>query len=207
MAGKTVAYLRVSTADQDTEKNKRDIKVFAHDKRLGQVEFVEETVSGKKNWKERKIKGIIDRLGKDDHLIVPELTRLGRSTLEVLEILKCAKDKEITVYSVKEGLELNRNMQSKIMATMLALFSELERDFISLRTKEGLRAARKKGKLIGRPKGPGRSKLDPHREEIEALLKNGSTKTFIAKRYGTSLVNLINYIKARNISADYKPLG
>ena len=139
---RTVGYLRVSTQEQDLEKNKADILNFANDRNFGKVQWVEETVSGTKNWKDRKISGVIDELDKEDRIVTPELSRLGRSTLEVLSILKEAKDKGINVYSVKEGLELNGTIQSKIMSTMLALFAELERDFISQRTKEALRALR-----------------------------------------------------------------
>jgi DNA invertase Pin-like site-specific DNA recombinase len=199
---KTVAYLRVSTEDQDLEKNKADVLKFANDRDFGKVAFVEEKVSGKVSWKERKIKGIIDDLKEGDRIVVPELTRLGRSTLEVLEILKTAKDKGIAVYSVKESLELNGDgMQAKVMSTMLALFSELERDFISMRTKEALRARKAAGVILGRPKGAGKSKLDKIREEIVALLKNGSTKAFVAKRYGTTVTNLYNWLKKNGIDA------
>jgi len=198
---RTLAYLRVSTIDQDTEKNKADILKYANEKDFGKVEFVEEKVSGKISWKERKIKKIIDELTKCDRIIVPELSRLGRSTLEVLEILKTAKDKEISVYSVKEGFELNGTIQAKIMSTMLALFSELERDFISQRTKEALRARKAVGVILGRPKGPGKSKLDKYRREIIALLKNGSTKAYVAKKYNTSRPNLHNWLKKNSIKA------
>jgi DNA invertase Pin-like site-specific DNA recombinase len=201
---KTIGYLRVSTTDQDLEKFKADILKFANDKDFGKVEFVQEKVSGfRTSWKDRKLFNVISDLGKDDVLITPELSRLGRSTLEVLEILKEAKDKEINIYSVKEQLELNGSMQSKVMSTMLALFAELEHDFISMRTKEGLAAARAKGRQLGRPKGPGKSKLDPYRPEIESLLKTGSTKVYIAQRYDTSLANLLNWIKKNRI--DDKP--
>jgi len=83
---KNVAYLRVSTNEQDTEKNKVDILKFMNDRDFGKVEFVEEKASGSKSWKKRKIKSIIDELGKGDRLIVPELSRLGRSMLEIMEI-------------------------------------------------------------------------------------------------------------------------
>src|SRR5210317_763138 len=89
----TVAYLRVSTIDQDTEKNKAEILKFANDRDFGQVKFIEEKVSGKKSWKERKIKQIIDDLGDGDRLLVPELSRLGRSMLEIMEMLSIANDK------------------------------------------------------------------------------------------------------------------
>ena len=83
---------------------------------------------------------------------------------------------------------------------MLAMFAEIERDLISERTKEGLKAVRAKGVKLGRPKGPGKSKLDANREEIIALLTNGATKTFIAKRYKTSQPNLYNWLKKNQIN-------
>ena len=203
---KNVSYLRVSTDAQDTEKNRLAVYAFANEKGFGQVDFIEEKVSGKKPWRERKIKGVLDELEEGDRLIVPELSRLGRSTLEVLEILKEAKDKGVDVYSVKEGLALNGDgMQAKIMTTMLALFAELERDFISQRTREALKARQAAGVKLGRPKGPGKSKLDPHREEIVALLKNGATKRFVARRYDTTPVNLNNWLKKNEIDASPRP--
>ena len=200
-----IGYLRVSTSDQDTEKFKSDILNFTNTKDFGQVQWVEETVSGfKTSWVDRKPFEVVDGLKKNDVLIVPELSRLGRSTLEVLEILKILKDQEVNVYAVKEGLELNGSIQSKVMATMLSLFAELERDFISNRTKEGLRAARARGKLLGRPKGPGKSKLDPMKEEIIALLSNGSTKKYVSDRYGTTPANLANWLKKNKIKIEMK---
>lgn len=196
---RTIGYLRVSTADQDLEKNKADILHFANDRNFGKVFWVAETVSGATDWEKRKIKGIIDDLKNDDRIITAELSRLGRSTIEVLQILKEAKDKGINVYSVKEGLELNGSIQSKIMSTMLALFAELEREFISQRTKEALRARKAAGVKLGRPRGAGKSKLDKYREEIIALLRNGSTKRYVANRYGTTPPNLYNWLKKNKI--------
>lgn len=197
---KTFAYLRVSTVEQDTEKNKADILAFANDKDFGKVHFEEEKVSGAKSWKERKIKNIIDELGEGDRLIVPELSRLGRSMLEIMEIMAVAKDKGISIYDVKNKWELNSSIQSKVMAMMFSIAAEIERDLIRKRTMEGLRAARAKGKLLGRPKGPGKSKLDAHREEIIALLKNGSTQIHVARKYGTSQPNLYNWLRKNNLS-------
>jgi DNA invertase Pin-like site-specific DNA recombinase len=196
----TIGYLRVSTPDQSVEKNKSDILSFANDRDFGKVQWIEETVSGVINWRKRRIFSVIEKLGKNDRIVTPELSRLGRSTLEVLEILKSAKDRGIDVYSVKERLELNGTIQAKIMSTMLALFAELERDFISQRTREALRARKMAGVKLGRPRGPGRSKLDPNREEIIALIRNGSTKAFIARRYKTTPANLLNWLKKNGVS-------
>jgi DNA invertase Pin-like site-specific DNA recombinase len=197
---KTIGYLRVSTINQDTEKNKADILSLANEKHFGHVEFVEEKVSGKISWRERKIKDIIDQLGEGDCLIVPELSRLGRSMLEIMEILSIARDKGIYIYAVKGGWELNGSIQSKVMAMAFSIASEIERDLISKRTKEALKARKAAGVKLGRPKGPGKSKLDKFRDEIIVLLKNGSTKAFIARRYGTTKANLHNWLKKNKIN-------
>ena len=197
--GKTIGYLRVSTADQDLDKNRADILALANEKKLGNVDWVEEKVSGVKDWRKRRLGEVFGTLKKGDVVIVSELSRLGRSTLQILEIMKEAKEKGIAVHAVKGAWSLNGSMESKIVLTMLAMIAEIERDLISERTKEGLRARKEAGVKLGRPKGPGKSKLDQHKDKISALLNNGSTKTFIAKKYETSLPNLNNWLKNNNL--------
>jgi DNA invertase Pin-like site-specific DNA recombinase len=191
---KVIGYLRVSTMSQDLEKNKADILTYANNHKLGNVDFVEEVVSGKVSWKRRRIKEVIDRLGKDDWIIVPDLSRLGRSMLEIMEIISEAKRKEINIYAIKNNWALNGTIESKILLMVFSMASEIERDLISARTKEGLRVIKASGVKLGRPKGPGKSKLDPHRDEIIALLKDGVPKKVVAKKYGTAIVNLYNWI-------------
>ena len=154
----------------------------------------------RKDTKERKIKGVIDELGQGDRLIVPELSRLGRSMLEIMEMLSIAKDKGIYIYAVKGGWELNSSIQSKVVAMAFSIAAEIERDLISKRTKEALAARKAAGVKLGRPRGPGRSKLDKHREEIIALLKNGSTKAHVARKYSTTQPNLYNWLKKNKIT-------
>ena len=196
---KTTAYLRISTADQDLEKNKSDILKLANEKRLGYVEFIEEQISGKVSWKKRKLFSIIDEAKKDDVLIVSELSRLGRSMLEIMEILSIASQKQMKIYAVKGNWNLDESIQSKVMAMAFSIASEIERDLISIRTKEALRFKKENGIKLGRPKGPGKSKLDQYKPEIEALLANGSTQKFIASRYNTTEANLYNWMKRHNL--------
>jgi DNA invertase Pin-like site-specific DNA recombinase len=191
---KVIGYLRVSTMSQDLEKNKADILTYANDHKLGNVDFIEEVVSGKVSWKRRRIKEVIDRLSKDDWIIVPELSRLGRSMLEIMEIISEAKQKEINIYAIKNNWALNGTIEGKILLMVFSMASEIERDLISARTKEGLRVIKASGVKLGRPKGKGKSKLDPHRDEIIALLKDGVPKKVVARRYGTAIVNLYNWI-------------
>lgn len=198
-APKTVAYLRVSTNDQDLQKNRADILHLANEKNLGKVHWVEETASGKISWKKRKIAAILDGFGTGDNLIVSELSRLGRSMLECMEILSIATQKEINIYAVKGNWQLDGSIQSKIIAMAFSMAAEIERDLISQRTKEALAARKRAGKPLGRPRGPGKSKLDEHRVEIEALLANGSTQKFIANRYGTTEGNLSRWLKIHGL--------
>lgn len=196
---KNVAYLRVSTADQDLEKNKAEILFLANDKSLGKVDFVEEKISGKIHWRKRKIGEIIEDLQKGDTILLNEFSRLGRSMLECMEIISIATEKGINIYTVKGNWQLDDTIQSKVMAMVFSMVSEIERDLISKRTKEALQTKKANGIKLGRPKGPGKSKLDTHKLEIEALLKNGSTKKFIAKRYNSTPTNLHNWIKKNKI--------
>jgi len=196
---KTIGYLRVSTIDQDIEKNKAAILSLANDKNLGKVFFCQEKVSGKVSWKKRKIAEIMDELASGDNIVVSELSRLGRSMLECMEILSIAFEKGINIYAVKGNWQLDQSIQSKIIAMAFSMASEIERDLISQRTTEALRAKKAQGVKLGRPKGPGKSKLDQYRPEIEALLANGSTQKFIAKRYNTTEANLHNWMKKNSI--------
>ena len=196
---KTIAYLRVSTIDQDIEKNKAAILHLANSKLLGHVRFVEEKISGKVSWRKRKIADILETAQKGDNIIVSELSRLGRSMLECMEILSIATQKGVNLYAVKGDWQLNNSIQSKIIAMAFSMAAEIERDLISKRTREALLVKKQNGMKLGRPKGVGKSKLDVVRIEIEALLKNGATQTFIAKRYTTTAANLHQWMKKHGI--------
>jgi DNA invertase Pin-like site-specific DNA recombinase len=135
-----------------------------------------------------------------DRIIVPELSRLRRSMLEIMEMLSVLNQKEVCIYSVKGGWELDGSLQSKVMAIAFSIAAEIERDLISKRTREALRARRASGIKLGRPSGPRKSKLGGYREEIFALLINGSTKTYVASKYNTSLPNLYNWLNKNNMN-------
>src|SRR6266581_2620628 len=152
---KTIAYLRVSTIDQDIEKNKAAILRLANSKMLGHVHFVEEKVSGKVSWRKRKIADIVETAQKGDNIIVSELSRLGRSMLECMEILSIATQRGINIYAIKGNWQLDNSIQSKIIAMAFSMAAEIERDLISKRTKEALVARKKAGITLGRPRGSG----------------------------------------------------
>jgi DNA invertase Pin-like site-specific DNA recombinase len=196
---KTIAYLRVSTAEQDVEKNKSDVLHLANEKELGKVEWVEEQASGRLSWRKREIAQVLKDLQPGDNLVVSELSRLGRSMLECMEILSIGSQKQINIYAVKGNWQLDQSIQSKILAMAFAMAAEIERDLISQRTKEALAAKKRAGVKLGRPKGSGKSKLDAHRPEIEALLETGSTQRYIASRFNTTESNLSRWMKKHGL--------
>jgi DNA invertase Pin-like site-specific DNA recombinase len=121
-----------------------------------------------------------------------------------MEMLSVLKDKQVDVYDVKNGWELNGSLQSEVMAFAFSIAARIERELLLQRCKEGREAAKARGVKFGRPKGPGSSKLDKYEEEIVALLKTGSRQNFIAKKYGTTPANLSLWLKKKSLK-DVRP--
>lgn len=192
----TKSFLRVSSLLQDTEKNKIDILQFANRMKLGNVEFIEEHASGTINYKERKLGALLESMTAGDVLIVPELSRIARSITQILEVIKITKDKGITLYSLKENFNNTEDsITATVTSTIFALVAQIERELISLRTREALHAKKAQGIKLGRPKGKGKSKLDAHKDDIMKLVELGVPKTLIAKQYQTTKGNLYNFLK------------
>ena len=191
----TIGFIRVSTLDQDTEKNKLDILQFANVHKLGNVEFVEEKVSGTKDYKKRKLGELLETLPKGSVIITPELSRVSRSIVQILEVIQITQDKGITLYSLKENFcNMDNSIASTVTKTIFALVAQIERELISLRTREALHARKQAGVKLGRPSGKGKSKLDEHSADILRLVALKVPKTIIAKQYGCSVGNLYNFL-------------
>jgi DNA invertase Pin-like site-specific DNA recombinase len=126
MTEQTIGYLRVSTDGQDLEKNKNDILKLANERKLGYVDFVEEKVSGKVYWRDRKISDVIETLTKGDTIIVSELSRLSRSMLECMEILSVVSKKGINLFAVKGNWTLDGSLQSKITSMVFSMLRRLK---------------------------------------------------------------------------------
>jgi DNA invertase Pin-like site-specific DNA recombinase len=108
-----------------------------------------------------------------DTLIVSEISRLGRSVGEILSTMDQLGRQQVHVFALKEGLRLTgeHDLQSRVMVTLFGLFADVERELLSLRTKEALAVVRRAGKRLGRPPGVrGKSKLDGKEGEIHTLL-------------------------------------
>jgi DNA invertase Pin-like site-specific DNA recombinase len=198
---KTIAYIRVSTDDQDYRNQKFEILNYCDREDWKVDTWLELEMSSRQSSNERRIDELIDKLNPGDRLIVSELSRLGRSTGEVILLIKNITSIPVEFIAVKQGLRLSRqnsqDITSKVIVTIFSLLAELERDLVSERTKIALARAKASGKKLGRPKRPGKSKLDERKKEIQDLLSKGVTKANIAKILGVSWSALDNFIKKK----------
>jgi DNA invertase Pin-like site-specific DNA recombinase len=200
--GKIVAYLRASTDKQDLNHQKLEVLEFARRQGLHIDEYVEITVSSRKTSQLRRIDELLQRLDETDTLIVTELSRLGRSTAEVIALVNALVERNIRLIALKQNLAIDRqDMNSKIIITMFSLFAELERDLISLRTREALAAKKAQGQRLGKPKGTlQKSKFDKDVARIKELLGYGLSVRKIAKVLGcSSHIALNTYINKRSL--------
>jgi DNA invertase Pin-like site-specific DNA recombinase len=203
--GKTVAYIRASTDKQDLNNQKLEILEYARQHSLQVDDFIAVTISSRKTSKQRRIDELLTSLAELDTLIVTELSRLGRSTSEVIALVNELVQRHIRVIVIKQNLDLRQNhdMTAKVMITLFSLFAELERDLVSLRTREALAAKKRQGIRLGKPKGTIQaSKFDRDRPRIEELLRLGLSVRKIAKvlEYSNH-IGLNTYIKKRNLRA------
>jgi DNA invertase Pin-like site-specific DNA recombinase len=193
---KTIAYVRVSTDDQDYRNQKFEILNYCDRSGMKVDKWLEVEMSSRRSAKDRRIDELLSNL-------VSELSRLGRSTGEVIQLIKTLTDQKIEFVAVKQGFRINsqnnKDMTSKVMVTIFSLLAELERDLISERTKMGLARARASGKKLGRPKGPGKSKLDGKEDVIIGFLDKGVTRANIAKILDVTWGTMDNFIKTRGL--------
>jgi DNA invertase Pin-like site-specific DNA recombinase len=203
--GKTLAYLRASTDKQDTNNQKLEILEYARKQDLKIDDFIELTISSRKSPKQRRIEELTHRLDSSDTLIVTELSRLGRSTAEVIALINALVEKSIRVIILKQNLDIRQHdMNSKIIITLFSLFGELERDLVSFRTKEALAAKKAQGQILGKPRGTiQKSKFDAHQEKIKELLGIGLSVRKIAKVLGYSNhIALNEYLNKRQLKSE-----
>lgn len=169
-----VAYIRVSTNKQDLEVQKFQILEYCKENSIKIDRFVSLEISSKKSEQKRLIKDLKNRLKFGDLLITTEISRLGRNMLEVINLVLELHKNGVKICFLRQR-ELNNfnNPTFKLILSIYAYLAEIERDFISQRTKAGLENARSKGKQIGRPKNSLNSYYDKDIDKIKLFIKNG----------------------------------
>lgn len=200
---KTLAYIRISTEKQDLDNQKAVIFDYAQQHGITIDDTIKMQISSMKSLKQRLIEQLLTQLKAGDTLIISELSRLGRSLGQIIQIVDHLVNQHIKFIAIKENIVLkgNKDIQAKVMIAMFGLFAEIERDLISIRTKQALDVARDKGKLLGRPKGTlGKSKLDARKQEIQELLDKKVSISSISKIAGVSRTAVYKFIKSRKLA-------
>jgi DNA invertase Pin-like site-specific DNA recombinase len=177
-------YIRVSTDRQTVENQRFEISRFAQQQNLQIDGWIEETISGAKNYTKRGLGRLLKKVRKGDLIICAELSRLGRSLFMIMEILNICMNKECRVWTIKDGYRLGDDIQSKVLAFAFGLSAEIERNLISQRTKEALARKKAEGVILGRPKGKSpipNQKCEKNREWIREMISRGMPKSNIAK--------------------------
>jgi putative DNA-invertase from lambdoid prophage Rac len=195
-------YIRVSTDKQTTENQRFEILKYADEKKLRIDTWVEETVSARVALSHRALGTLIAQLKEGDILLVSELSRLGRSLMEVMSILHTLMEREIKVFTTKERYELGNTISSKVLAFAFSLSAEIERAMISSRTKEALARKKSEGKRLGRPKGRLSSvtKLSGKEDLIREYLQKKIPQTVIARLLNVNRLTVRNFILTRKLS-------
>jgi DNA invertase Pin-like site-specific DNA recombinase len=199
----TLAYMRVSCDKQDLKNQKLEILEYAQKNNCKVDEFIEIEISSRKDMQKRRIDELFEKLNAGDILITAELSRIGRSTGEVINIINAFIKKQVKFIAIKQNLIINgkHDLQSKVLTTIFSLLAEMERDLISCRTIEALKAKKAQGIVLGRPKGAlGISKLDDKKEQIQELLKHKVSKSAISRMLRVSRTSLIDFIKSRGLN-------
>ncbi len=189
-------YIRVSSDKQTVENQRFEIENFARNNGIFIDGWIEETISGTKNYDKRKLGMLLKKVKKDDLIICAELSRLGRNLFMIMEILNLCMTKECKVWTIKDGYRLGEDIQSKVLAFAFGLSAEIERNLISQRTKEALARKRAEGVVLGRPKGRRSSKvkLTGQEEVIRTLLKQNVSKCEIARIFHVNRMTVAAFI-------------
>ena len=194
-------YVRVSTSKQDLENQKFEITNFAKANNIVIDEWLEETISGTKDPKKRKLGQLLDKAVKGDTIVCTEISRLGRSLFMVMQILNMCMLEEIHVWTVKENYKLGTDVSSAILAFAFSLAAQIERDLLSQRTKAGLARRKAEGIKLGRPVGSKnkKTKLSGKEDYIRELLMQGQSYSAIARIYHVDRTTLMRFVKSCGI--------
>ena len=194
-------YIRVSSDRQTVENQRYEINRFADSNGIRIDGWIEETISGSKNYDKRKLGALLDRVKDGDLIICAELSRLGRTLFMIMDILNICMSKNCRVWTIKDNYRLGDDIQSKVLAFAFGLSAEIERNLISQRTKEALARKRAEGVVLGRPVGSksAKVKLSGKEDFIRELLSHNVPKTQIAKMLKVDRMTVDAFIKRESI--------
>ncbi len=198
---KHYGYIRVSSDKQTVENQKFSIIEYCKAKNIKVNDWIEETISSRKKLDKRQLGQLLNQLETGDVIIITEISRLARNLYEIAGILQLAIDKEVEIISIKENYCFRNDIQSKIMAYTFGLAAEIERNLISLRTKQSLDKLKQQNIKLGRPFGKEsrKLKLSKNKNKVIELLNKGTPKAHIARIMNVNKTTLFRFLKRNNI--------
>ncbi len=184
----TIGYLRVSTDKQHPANQQEEIRRFAENKKLIVNRWVTEIASGKKSERDRKLGVLLRSLNKDDTLIVTEISRLIRTLTDIMAIMGKCLERGINLYTTKEGYSFDNTINSKVLCFAFGLVAEIERNLISIRTREALALRRAEGVVLGRRHGSYTKTniLIENRSVVISMLNRGKSINDICRHFNLS---------------------
>ncbi len=184
----TIGYLRVSTDKQHPANQQEEIRRFAENKKLIVNRWVTEIASGKKSERDRKLGVLLRSLNKDDTLIVTEISRLSRTLTDIMAIMGKCLERGINLYTTKEGYSFDNTINSKVLCFAFGLVAEIERNLISMRTREALALRRAEGVVLGRRHGSYTKTniLIENRSVVISMLNRGKSINDICRHFNLS---------------------
>ncbi len=188
-------YARVSTRDQDCARQVKELQEYAQTAKFQIAGIFKETASGAKNNRSSRAKVIkLAQARKIDAILVSELTRWGRSTIDLITTLQELASWDVSVIAVS-GFQFDLSTaQGKLIAGIMASLAEFERDLVRERVKSGLAAAKARGKKLGRQ--PGQNiKADKLAPKVKHLLSEGHSYRSIARKLKCSPTTVSKIVK------------
>lgn len=201
------AFLRTSTERQDFTNQKVVILDYVNKENLPRIDtFLEVQMSTRKKDFSAEVHDTLSQCMAGDILIVSELSRLARDLEMLVRLVKEISERKIRLISLKECLDIKHengnSMQTKIIVWLFSMLYDIERTMISERTKMGLARARAEGKQIGRPKGSiGKSRLDPHKEDIQRLRRAKVSYEAIGRLLGCRGTTVRDFVRRRALDS------
>ena len=192
-------YIRVSTDKQTLDNQRFEICNFAKKEGFTISGWIEETISGNKDYETRKLGKKLSKMNAGDIVICTELSRLGRNLFMIMSILNYCMKEDIQVWTIKDNYRLGSDISSKVLAFAFGLSAEIERNLISQRTKEALARRKAEGVKLGRPVGSKNKKykLSGKEEKIVAMLTAGKSINSIAKHFRVHRLTIQRFIKQK----------
>ncbi len=199
---KTISFVRINKYNPKyVETQKRVIKEYVANNDVQIDEEIEIEINLAKE--EQNIINLFKSCTQPFNIIVSDLNVFGRTTESILEVIRLLVKKKIRVISINQNIDLidDEDMLTQMVLGVINITINLEKELMSLRTKEALNAKKAEGVNLGKPKGTiQKSKFDQQRDKIEELLSVGLSVRKIAKLLGyNNHIGLNNYVKKRNI--------